>query len=325
MTRKEMKEKKLKSKKSLIIKISVLLVSGILISGSAYGFYLVKKAETAAEKSYEAVENRDGSVLRNSEVTPLEDNVSILFIGVDDSETRNQGTNESRSDALMLATLNNKEKTVKLVSIPRDSFVYIPEIGYEDKINHALFKGGVKATIETVENLLEVPVDYYVRMNFNAFIDVVDALEGINVNVPYDRLEKDEEDQYTIQLKKGFQKLDGREALALARTRKLDNDIERGKRQQEILSTIVKKASSASSFTKYGNVIDAVGDNMKTDMTFDEMKSFLSYIKDGMPQVDTMTLSGYDDTTTNTYFWRLDQEVLTETQNILKDHLKLEP
>ncbi|MCZ8537106.1 LCP family protein [Paenisporosarcina quisquiliarum] len=325
MTRKEMKEQKLKSKKSLIIKISVLLVAGILISGSAYGFYLVKKAETAAEKSYEAVENRDGSVLRNSEVTPLEDNVSILFIGVDDSETRNQGTNESRSDALMLATLNNKEKTVKLVSIPRDSFVYIPEIGYEDKINHALFKGGVKATIETVENLLEVPVDYYVRMNFNAFIDVVDAFEGINVNVPYDRLEKDEEDQYTIKLKKGFQKLDGREALALARTRKLDNDIERGKRQQEILSAIVKKASSASSFTKYGNVIDAVGDNMKTDMTFDEMKSFLSYIKDGMPQVDTMTLSGYDDTTTNTYFWRLDQEVLSETQNLLKDHLKLEP
>ena len=105
----------------------------------------------------------------------------------------------------------------------------------------------------------------------------------------------------------------------------MDNDIERGKRQQEILSAIVKKASSASSFPKYGNVIDAVGDNMKTDMTFDELKSFLSYLKDGMPQVDTMTLSGYDDTSTKTYFWRLDQEVLTETQNILKDHLNLEP
>lgn len=323
MTRKEMKVQKFKSKKFLIIKISLLLVAGILISGSAFGFYLVEKAKTAAVKSYEAVENRDGSVLRTSEVTPLEDNVSILFIGVDDSETRNQGTDESRSDALMLATLNNKEKTVKLVSIPRDSFVYIPEIGYEDKINHALLKGGVKATIETVEKLLEVPVDYYVQMNFNAFIDVVDALDGINVNVPYDRLEKDEEDQYTIQLTEGFQKLDGREALALARTRKLDNDIERGKRQQEILSTIVKKASSASSLTKYGNVIDAVGDNMKTDMTFDDMKSFLSYLKDGMPQVDTMTLSGYDDTSTKTYFWRLDQEELTETQNILKNHLKL--
>jgi len=324
MTRKEVKAQKLKSKKFMLMKISIILVAGILISGSAYGFYLVNKAKIAAEKSYEAVENRDGSVLRTSDVSPLEDNVSILFIGVDDSETRNQGTDDSRSDALMLATLNNKEKTVKLVSIPRDSFVYIPEIGYEDKINHALFKGGVKATIETVEDLMEVPVDYYVRMNFNAFIDVVDALDGINVNVPYDRLEKDEEDKFTIQLKKGFQKLDGREALALARTRMLDNDIERGKRQQEILAAIVKKASSASSFTKYGEVIDAVGDNMKTDMTFDEMKSFLSYLKDGMPLVDSMTLSGTDDTSTKTYFWRLDQEALTETQNILKDHLELE-
>lgn len=250
MTRKEVKRQKMKSKKLLVIQISALLLVGILISGTAYGFYLVKKAEVAAGKSYKAIENREGSDLRKNPVEPVEDNVSILFIGVDDSETRNQGTNKSRSDALLLATLNNKNKDVKLVSIPRDSYVYIPEIGYNDKINHALFKGGTKATIETVENLLDVPVDYYVRMNFNAFIDVVDALDGIYANVPYNRLEKDEHDQYSIQLIKGYQKLDGRQALALARTRKLDNDIERGKRQQEILASIVKKASSASSFYK---------------------------------------------------------------------------
>lgn len=321
--RKEYKAQKSKTKKSLYIKISALVALTILLGCTSYGFYLVKIAEKAAERSYEAVENREGSVLREEDVKPIEDNVSILFIGVDDSKTRSQGTDKSRSDALMLATLNNEDKTVKLVSIPRDSYVYIPEVGYKDKINHALAEGGTKATIETVEELLEVPVDYYVRMNFNAFIDVVDALDGINANVPYDRLEKDENDQFTIQLKKGYQKLDGRQALALARTRMLDNDIERGKRQQEILSAIVKKASSASSFTKYGDVIDAVGDNMKTDLTFDEMKSFLSYVKDGMPQVETMSLNGYDDTSTKTYFWRLDEESLTETKNLLKSHLEL--
>lgn len=323
MIRKEYKNQKKKSKKILLIKISALLVTGLLITGTAYGFYLVKEAEVAAERSYEAIDNREGSILREKPVEPINDNVSILFIGVDDSEVRNQGTNNSRSDALMLATLNNKQKDVKLVSIPRDSYVYIPEIGYKDKINHALFKGGTKATIETVENLLEVPVDYYVRMNFNAFIDVVDALDGINANVPYDRLEKDEKDNYSIQLTKGYQKLDGRQALALARTRKLDNDIERGKRQQEILSSIVKKASSASSFTKYDDLIAAVGDNMKTDMTFDEMKSFLTYIKEGTPQVETLSLDGHDDNSTGTWYWLLDDESLTDTKNLLKNHLEL--
>ena len=313
------------SKKSLILKISAMVIASVLITGTAYGIYLVKKAETAADNSYEAIQDREGSVLREEAVKPLEDNVSILFIGVDDSEARDQSESNTRSDALILATLNNKDKTVKLVSIPRDSYVYIPEVDYEDKITHALSHGGAKTTIETVEELLDVPVDYYVKMNFNAFIDVVDALDGIYADVPYDHLEKDENDVYSIQLEEGYQKLDGRTALALARTRKLDNDIERGKRQQEILASIMKRASSASSFTKYGDVIDAVGENMKTDMTFDEMKSFFAYIKDGAPKVDTLTLDGYDDMTTGTYFWMLDEESLDETKDILQSHLGITP
>ena len=265
--------------------------------------------------------DREKSKLREEAVKPLEDNVSILFVGIDDSEERDQGDSNSRSDALMLATLNNKSKTVKLVSIPRDSLVYIPEVGYEDKINHAHAYGGTRASIETVEELFEIPVDYYVKMNFDAFIDVVDALGGIEAEVPYTLLEKDQFDRNTVQLEPGFQKLDGREALALARTRKQDNDLERGKRQQMILQSIMKEAASASSFTKYGDVIDAVGDNMKTDMTFEEMKSFFAYIKDGAPRVDTLQLNGTDDMSTGVYYWSLDQESLDETRDILKTHL----
>lgn len=309
------------SKKSLVLKISIMLIASMLISLTAYGLYLHKKAETAAGNAFEAVQNREKSKLREEVVEPLEDNVSILFVGIDDSEQRDQGDSNSRSDALMLATLNNKSKTVKLVSIPRDSLVYIPEVGYEDKITHAHSYGGTRAAIETVEELFEIPVDYYVKMNFDAFIDVVDALGGIEAEVPYALNEKDQFDRNTVQLQPGLQKLDGREALALARTRKQDNDLERGKRQQMILQSIMKEASSASSFTKYGDVIDAVGDNMKTDMTFDEMKSFFEYIKDGMPRVDTIQLDGLDDMSTGVYYWSLDQESLDETRDILKTHL----
>ncbi|MFP3422776.1 LCP family protein, partial [Bacillus sp. SIMBA_161] len=80
-----------------------------------------------------------------------------------------------RSDALVLATLNNEDKSVKLVSIPRDTYTFIPDSGYEDKITHAYALNGPRSTIESVEGLLDVPVDYYMTMNFDAFVDVVDA------------------------------------------------------------------------------------------------------------------------------------------------------
>ena len=102
--------------------------------------------------------------------------------------------------------------------------------------------GGTLTTIETVEELFDIPINYYVRMNFNAFIDVVDALGGIEAEVPYALHELDEFDKFTINLQPGLQHLNGSQALALARTRKQDNDIERGKRQQEILSAIIKKS-----------------------------------------------------------------------------------
>ena len=310
------------SKKSLLIKISLILITSFVLSLSAYGLYLQKKVETAATKSYESLD-RKTSPLHNKDVETIKDNVSILFIGIDDSIQREQGETESRSDALILATLNKKEKTVKLLSIPRDSYVYFPNQDYKDKINHAYGKGGPLSTIETIEYLLEVPIDYYVKMNFDAFIDIVDALDGIEADVPYVIKEKDQFDQYTVELTPGVQKLDGREALALARTRKKDNDIERGKRQQMILEAIVQKATKPSSLTKYDNVIDAVGNHMKTNMTYETMTSLITYFKNGIPNVESMYLHGFDDTSTDTYYWRLDEEKLLDTKQILQQHLKL--
>ena len=120
-------------------------------------------------------------------------------------------------------------------------------------------------------------------MNFNAFIDIVDALGGIEVEVPYSMTELNEKDERVIKLEKGLQKLNGSESLALARTRKKDSDIERGKRQQEILKAIATQAAKPSSILKYDELIDAVADNTKTNMTFGEMKSFLTYLSSGMP------------------------------------------
>lgn len=246
MKRRDYKKMKKKSSKTrLAIKVGLLVSLTALLAIAAYGLSLRNQAEQAVDRAFEAVPATQKSEIRGeAKVKPAKDNVSVLLIGVDDSEARMQGDSHSRSDALIVATFNPEEKSVKMLSIPRDSYVYIPKVGYKDKITHAHAFGGTHAAIETVEEMLDIPIDYYVKMNFNAFIEVVDALGGITVEVPYNRLEKDENDKRTIQLVKGIQELDGRHALALARTRMADSDIERGKRQQMIMQAIIKEMVS---------------------------------------------------------------------------------
>lgn len=325
MKRTKQKKGNKSSKISLVLKILLLVAASLLICVTAYGIYLTKQAEYAANKSFEQIGSRQSSEKRDNKVEPIKDNVSILFVGIDDSDKRGQGAESSRTDALLLATLNNDTKTVKLLSIPRDSYVYIPEVGYKDKINHAHAFGGMLATIETVEELFDIPVDYYIRLNFHAFIDIVDALGGIEAEVPYKLRELDENDKRTINLQPGMQQLDGREALALARTRKMDTDVARGERQQEILKAIVNKAASASSILKYDDIIEAIGDNMKTDMTFNEMKAFIGYLSQGAPRIDSLTIEGRNDMSTGIYYYKLDDDSLEDVKYTLQTHLELIP
>ncbi|WP_164218488.1 LCP family protein [Virgibacillus sp. YIM 98842] len=323
MTRTRMVKRKKKRrlrKRAFFILIPLLAVFlGII----GYGSYLYMKADAVLSDAYveDEVEKSD---LRVEKVDPKFDNVSILIMGVDANEHRDN-IEAARTDALMLATLNKDDKSVKLVSIPRDSYVYIPEVGYESKINHAHAYGGPRATRETVENLLDIPIDYYVRVNFHAFVDVVDALGGITAEVPYEFRESNSMDQRdAIHLLPGEQELNGEEALALARTRKLDNDIERGKRQQDLIKAIVDKGVSVSSVMKLDEVIEAVGSNMSTNMTFGEMRSFIAYGTEGTSiEIDTMTLEGNDYQPADTYYWQLDEVALNETKSLLQDHLEI--
>lgn len=314
---KAMKKRKRRKKRLLWI-LTPILILGLGVS--AYSAFLYNKAHSVMEDSYTPVDRNDSK--RDTSVNPKVDNVSVLFIGVDDSDTRNFKSG-ARSDALMLATFNEKAKSVKLLSIPRDSYVYVPEIKRNDKITHAHAFGGPVATIDTVEELFDIPIDYYVKMNFNAFIDVVDALGGIEVDVPYALSEMDSKDnKNAIKLKPGLQELDGEEALALARTRKKDSDIERGKRQQEILKAIINKAISVKGVTKYADVIEAVGNNLATDLSFNEMKSFIDYAVAGTNlQIETLNLTGKDTYIKGVYYFELDEDDLNQTKQILKSHL----
>lgn len=312
------------TKKKLRKRVYFVLIP--LIFFVAIGLYVGNiyfKADKVFSDAY-VEDGKEKSDLRETVVNPKHDNVSILIMGVDASDIR-ANANNSRTDTLMVATLNQDDKSVKLVSIPRDTLVYIPEVGYEDKINHAHAFGGTKATVEAVENLLEIPIDYYVKVNFEAFIDVVDAINGITVDVPYELYEQDSNDiAGAIHLLPGIQELNGEEALALARTRKLDNDIERGKRQQEIIKAIVKKSVSLNSLFKVDDIIEAVGTNMSTNMSFKEMKSFVSYGMNGTNiDIEALTLEGSNYKPGKVYYYKLDDFALEETIKTLQDHLEI--
>src|SRR5699024_8938765 len=157
--------------------------------------------------------------------------------------------------------------------------------------------------------------DYYVKLNFEAFIDVIDTLNGIERDVPYEFTEQDSTDKANaIHLMEGEQTLNGEEALALARTRKHDSDVDRGKRQLEIIQAIVDKSVSVTSILKLDDLMNSVEDNISKNLIFKDIKSFVAY---GSYRGDIDIESYYDEGTdykpSNTYYWKLDDQYLFET------------
>lgn len=315
----------MKRHKKKILLFFVILLLFLLSTGIGYAAHLINKTASLVEYSHEETgRENDMSKLRKQQVDPIKDNVSVLFIGVDTSEHRSE-KDGSRSDALLLATFNKRQETVNLLSIPRDTYVYVREIGDYTKINHAHSYGGPRATMETVEDFLNIPVDYYVRINFEAFIDVIDTLDGITYNVPFEINEMDSSDrQDKIHLDPGYQTLNGEEALALVRTRKYDNDFERGKRQQEVIKKISNKATSASTLFKLNELLDVVGTNMTTNLTFDEMKSFLYYGVVKNVTIESLNFDGDGDYMADgLWYFHVDETSKATVQQQLHDHLDL--
>lgn len=264
--RKSSRRKKSKTQKIILLILIPLL--SILLVVAIFAARMFAEAQSAVDDSFHSIE-RESEI----DVNPIEDTVSVLIMGIDDTEARQLGS--ARTDALLYLTIDPKKHEINLVSIPRDTYTEIihdGEVQGRNKINSAYEVGEEKAVIETVENLLDVPVHYYATFNFDSFLEIIDALGGIEMDVPVTITEQNSAGEMgQIHLEEGHQTLDGEEALALARTRNIDNDVKRGERQQLIIKAIVNKAMSMGSITKFSGVIDAVGSNMRTDLRFNDM------------------------------------------------------
>ncbi len=309
------KPKKKRSALRIILSFLVLIIVGI----GGYGGYLYYKVSNVSDQSVMEPGRGDQSDLRNSAVNMGKDHFSVLLLGVDDE----QDTSNGRSDSIMVATFNQDDKSMKLLSIPRDSYVEIPGRGM-DKITHAHAFGGIDLTIDTVEGLLGIPIDEVVRVNFEAFKTVIDELGGIDVTVESqliaDQLYK--ESKGKIDLEVGEQTVNGKEALAFARTRKADSDLKRGQRQMEVIKAAIDKVSSLSSIPKYGDVVDRIGENLTMSFTFKEALGLYPFISN-LDSIEELQLTGYDYQPGSTYYFKVDDASLSTAKEELKSHLNL--
>lgn len=313
------RQKGTKKRKWLKI-ILFTFLAAFVFSGSVVAYFAFR-VQTVTSHSPELVRGTK-SELREEPVQISHDNFSILFLGLDDRD----GTLEGRTDALILATFNAEQGTVKMVSIPRDSLVEIPGREKRDKINHAHAYGGLDLAIETVENMFSIPVDYYVRLNFTAFVEIIDALGGIEINVPYTFTEQDSQDrQNAITLYEGWRTLNGEEALAYARMRYHDptGDIGRGERQQEIIKATIKKAASISSVTKYSELLDSLEDHLTTNISFTNMLALHKY-RNSLGEIESLKLEGEGISINGIYYYKLSEESLESVKQELRKHLLLE-
>ncbi|RBW67590.1 LCP family protein [Bacillus taeanensis] len=305
--------------------IAVLLLVGI--GSLSYGGYLAYKFANATSDANQELERGEKSARRIAPVDPSKDNFSVLFVGIDSSKTRveerNLSEDHSRTDALILATFNKDKESVKMVSIPRDSRIEIVGKGFNDRINHAHAFGGIDMTVATVEEMFDIPVDYYVTLNFNAFIDIVDTLGGIEVDVPFEITEQDSQDnQGAITLKPGIQTLNGEEALAFSRYRK-DSDIYRGARQQEVIKAIVSKSISITALPKYDEIIDHFGENILTNFSLGNIVA-LSKHSGSLQDIESFMLEGQDLWLNGAYYYQPNEESVEEISQTFKEHLALD-
>lgn len=189
----------------------------------------------------------------------------------------------SRSDVDMIVTVNPTTSTVLMVNIPRDYYV---QTSYgNDKLTHTGMYG-IEETKQTVENLLGIDINYTFRVNFSSAEDIVDALDGVDIEVPEGMaVERLNADWALEGVHEGWNHLNGARALAYARERHayVDGDIQRAKNQQQVLEAIIKKASSSKILTNYTKLLKSFKNAFDTNMSTNEITALLQYELQAMP------------------------------------------
>lgn len=183
----------------------------------------------------------------------------------------------SRSDVNIIATVNPTTHQILLVTTPRDYYVEIPGIsgGMKDKLTHA-GNYGVDVSIDTLEELYQVSIPFYGRLNFTSFINIIDILGGVDVESEY-AFTTGTDAGAVVEIQEGTNHLDGQEALAFARERHalVDGDNQRGKNQEALITAMIKKMVSPSMIVKAADILDEAADSVETNMSMKQIRALI--------------------------------------------------
>lgn len=304
---------------------SILMV--MMVGAVAYLFKAYSDIGSTADSIYNSVnvnEMREEAI----EVETATQPISFLLLGADTGSAEEERTETGRSDTIIVCTVNPNTKTTTLLSIPRDSYAEI--VGYSDvydyygdyydKMNHAYAFGGTEMSINTVQEFLNVPIDYYVEVNFDGLVDIVDAVGGIVVTSPLTF------DFYGPQFIEGETRtFTGFEALQFARMRKQDpeGDLGRQKRQQMVIKAILDKVLTMGTVVNYKNILATLEDNVQLNMSLDEILSIASGYRKSMETFQQFYVEGQEVYIDEIYYYYVNPEERLRLSNILRAELEL--
>lgn len=226
--------------------------------------------------------------------------------------------NVTNTDVNMIITVDPVNRKVLLTSIPRDYYVNLPSFGDDayDKLTHAGYYG-IEESVKAIENLLDIDINYYVKVNFSTIEGVIDAIKGVDVYSDYSF----NECAYGIyHFNKGMNHLNGKQALAFARERKSfsDGDIQRVKNQQRVLTAIIDKVTSSTTLvTNFSQILDSVGNSFSTNMESKNINRFIKMQLNDMRSwsIESQNLVGTDFYTYTYTYPNLQLYVMKQDEN----------
>ena len=280
------------------------------------GFYEYHKIHSAANGMFT---NGDGKI---SKKLQKGEPVSVLAMGTDVGAL-NRGNKGGNTDSMELFTINPKTRTITMTSIPRDILVRVNTDDGPDyvKLNAAYAIGGPKQSVKQVEELLDVPIDYYAVINMGVLEKVVNSVGGVNVDNPFTF------DYEGHHFKKGKQHLNGANALKYSRMRYDDpnNDYGRQKRQQQILRNVIQKFKTSGSIGAANQILDAVGDGVKTNIPIDDIATLYGNYHGAMDNIKTYHFQGQNATIEGVSFQISSPKEINRVSKLIRKRLGLKP
>lgn len=315
-SRSEMRNSKKKPKKRRDLKIFFVI---LLILFIVLGFFIWKIYNDVAGSTERIYKDVETEVVRESTIEiKKKEPFSILLLGVDTGAF--ERSDQGRSDTMMVMTLNPNTEQATIVSIPRDTRTEIIGHGTIDKINHAYAFGGTSMSVNTVQNMFDIPIDYYAEVNMQGLQDIIDAVGGIQVTSPL---------TFSFEgysFTEGSSTLmDGETALAYARMRYDDPDGDSGRqeRQRQVIQATIEKVASFSTISNYQDVLSSLENNMQTNLEFDDMMKIFNNYRSAAGNIQQEQLEATGTMIDGIYYGIVSDEEMSRVSGLLKEQLEL--